>query len=473
MKDPKMSVFAQRCKYVVSDLLTTAVAFFLFNIFRYHEIVNRFSGITLEDYLLSDKLLIEQTALPIALISIYWLSGYYNQPFHRSRLKELMTTAFSCLVNTFLIYFGMLTNDSLTSRMSTAGTLMVLFILMMAFVYAGRLTITSNTIEKLRKHRWYFNTVIIGNSREAHRTAFNLAHSNTPLGYRIVGHVSVDGERDMKDKEGIRMEDLPEFCRLHDINELIIVLQQKNDEKTLQLLGQLYPLGISIRIAPDNLTFVTSGIHMQDIYAEPFVDVTSPRISEASKNIKRVFDVVLSSLALVVVSPIMLGLAIAIRRESKGPVFYRQTRLGYMQRPFEIIKFRSMRIDAEADGPRLSTDDDPRITSIGKTMRKYRLDELPQFWNVIRGEMSLVGPRPEREYFIRQIVDKAPYYTILHQVKPGITSWGMVKYGYASNVDEMVERMRYDLIYLSNMSILVDLKILIHTVKTVVTGKGV
>ena len=132
-----------------------------------------------------------------------------------------------------------------------------------------------------------------------------------------------------------------------------------------------------------------------------------------------------------------------------------------------------MRIDAEADGPRLSADDDPRVTPIGRIMRKYRLDELPQFWNVLKGDMSLVGPRPEREYFIRRIVKEAPYYTLLHQVKPGVTSWGMVKYGYARSVEEMVERARYDLIYLSNMSVAVDFKILLHTIKTVVSGRGI
>ena len=129
--------------------------------------------------------------------------------------------------------------------------------------------------------------------------------------------------------------------------------------------------------------------------------------------------------------------------------------------------------EAEIDGPRLSSDDDPRITKIGKWMRKYRLDELPQFWNVLKGEMSIVGPRPEREFYIKQIIEKAPYYTLVCQVRPGITSWGMVKYGYASNVEQMVERTRFDLIYLANMSLSLDCKILIYTIKTVLGGEGV
>lgn len=132
-----------------------------------------------------------------------------------------------------------------------------------------------------------------------------------------------------------------------------------------------------------------------------------------------------------------------------------------------------MYVNAEASGPSLSSENDPRVTRVGRILRKYRLDELPQFWNVLKGEMSLVGPRPEREYFLSRIIAKAPYYVLLLQVRPGITSWGMVKYGYAENVDEMIERSRYDLLYLENISFTVDMKILFHTVHTVATGKGV
>ena len=132
-----------------------------------------------------------------------------------------------------------------------------------------------------------------------------------------------------------------------------------------------------------------------------------------------------------------------------------------------------MKVDAEANGPTLSTLDDPRITKLGKIMRKYRLDELPQFWNVVKGDMSLVGPRPEREYYIKQIIKIAPYYSLVHQVRPGITSWGMVKFGYASNVDEMISRLKYDLLYIENVSLAVDLKIIFYTINTVFTGKGI
>ena len=206
---------------------------------------------------------------------------------------------------------------------------------------------------------------------------------------------------------------------------------------------------------------------------EPLVDISSPSMSQSTINLKRCGDVFVSAVTLALLAPLFAVLAIAIRFDSVGPVFYRQERIGYHKRPFKILKFRTMRIDAEKAGPQLSTANDPRITRLGHLMRKYRLDELPQFWNVLIGDMSIVGPRPEREFFIRQILERAPYYALIHQVRPGITSWGMVRHGYASDVNGMIERLQYDLLYLANVSLMVDLKIMMYTVRTVVTGKGV
>ncbi len=218
---------------------------------------------------------------------------------------------------------------------------------------------------------------------------------------------------------------------------------------------------------------MTSAIHLKDIYGEPFVDLTSPAISESAKNIKRLSDILVSSLILMVFSPVYLCLALMVKINSKGPVIYSQERIGLKQKPFKIYKFRTMVVDAEKDGPQLAEKDDPRITTVGSFLRKYRLDELPQFWNVLKGEMSLVGPRPERQYYIEKIMQEAPYYALVYQVRPGITSWGMVKYGYATNVRQMIERTRYDLLYMSNMSLFVDLKILIYTIKIVFSGRGI
>jgi exopolysaccharide biosynthesis polyprenyl glycosylphosphotransferase len=204
----------------------------------------------------------------------------------------------------------------------------------------------------------------------------------------------------------------------------------------------------------------------------PLVEIF-PQIMKPWEQVsKRAFDICASLIALILLMPVFAVLAALIRMDSPGPVFFRQERIGKGGKPFFIWKFRSMRVDAEKSGPALSSENDPRITKIGLFLRKLRLDELPQFWNVLRGDMSIVGPRPERQYFIDQIVQVAPHYRHLHKIRPGITSWGQVKYGYAENVEEMVERLKFDILYMENMSIGLDLKILLYTLIVIVEGRG-
>lgn len=475
MKGNGVTASTQRARYVLTDLAATAVAFFTFNIYRYFALkISLAGGISLWSYLSAPKLITEQSVIPFILLSVYWLSGYYNRPFDKSRLQELVTTFFSAVINSMLIYLSLLIDDQSVSRAASYEMLGVLFSLLLSFTYAGRLAITHSTIKKLKERKWAFNTIIIGDSRIAHQTAYNLTKSSSRLGYKIVGFVHIPGERPAENEnDSILFDNIGDAISDLHADQLIIATENHDEEKVLTLLFKLFHHNVPVKIAPDTLSYVTSGIHLQDIYGEPFVDLTSPRCTESGKNIKRTFDVIISSLVLVFLSPLLCILALMVRKSSPGPAIYSQKRIGYRQKPFDIYKFRSMRADAEDSGPQLSSDTDARITPLGKIMRKYRLDELPQFWNVLKGDMSLVGPRPEREFFIRQIVRDAPYYTLVHQVRPGITSWGMVKYGYASSVAQMVERMRFDLIYLANMSTLVDFKILIYTIKTVATGKGV
>jgi len=213
-------------------------------------------------------------------------------------------------------------------------------------------------------------------------------------------------------------------------------------------------------------------VRSTNLFGVPLVNLSRPGLGHGMKAVKRFVDMVVSIVALTVLSPLFLWVAWRVKRDSEGPVFYTQERLGLHGTPFRIVKFRTMFVDSEGGTPQLSSDQDSRITAVGKRLRQTRVDELPQFWNVLKGDMSLVGPRPERAFFAEQIVQHSPHFLRLQQVRPGITSWGQVKYGYAENVDQMRQRLRYDIMYLENISLLLDLKILLFTVRTVIRREG-
>lgn len=450
-----------RINYALADFLATAAGWFCFNILRYYTLPTLVFG-SLWDFIWSQQVVLGQILIPPTVVAIYAISGSYNKSntLYKSRMDEILNALIVSLFAVVLIFLTVLINDNIPERITSYELMLMLLGCLFLPVCIVRLIILNNTARQIRRGDFVMRTLIVGADS-----------SNSTKVQRIISSIPNTGlmpvaflENDLKDIEDI--------CQKQDIQAIIVLPSASGMQYTAETINRLYPLGRPLFITTGLHNLLTSRPKISSVTSEPLVDITNANISPAMLNLKRLGDIISSSLALILLIPVYAAIAISIKADSPGPILYRQTRIGYHKKPFKIIKFRTMSVDAEDDGPMLTSEDDPRVTGIGHFLRKYRLDELPQFWNVLKGEMSLVGPRPERDYFIRQIVARHPSYSLIHQVRPGITSWGMVKYGYASNVDQMLERLPYDLLYIENVSLGVDLKILFHTVKTVINGRG-
>jgi exopolysaccharide biosynthesis polyprenyl glycosylphosphotransferase len=337
------------------------------------------------------------------------------------------------------------------------------------------LAVTVCLLRRARNSRSGYPTFVVGASQMALSLIERINNRPGRRSFNIVGIVDTsDYQRNLNtDLPIYHIDQLEAAVKDNGICRLIVIPHHNGKRATLDLVSSLFPTGLQIYVSPTLYYSILGRMPVDDIVGEPLVNISRPFISPMTASFKRFFDVAFSVIAILLLIPIYLAIVIAIKCDSKGPIIYSQERVGYKKRPFKILKFRTMRCDAEENGPSLSSPNDPRVTRVGRFLRKYRLDELPQFVNVLRGDMAIVGPRPEREYYVKQIVSRAPYYSLVHQLRPGITSLGMVKYGYAVDVDQMLDRLKYDLIYLENVSLRVDFKIIYYTISTVLTGRGV
>ncbi|WP_289006562.1 sugar transferase [uncultured Parabacteroides sp.] len=461
----------QAVKYIVSDFVSAAVVWFLFNWLRFEEMAMYEVATSFTNYLTYIQVLKGQLFVPFFWLILYYFSGYYNKPLGKSRLTELFSTFVTVLIGVVFIFFVVVLNDLPRSFHIYYELFFALLGLQFFMTYIPRLIITQSGLRKIKSREWAMNVLIIGAGARAARIAGDLYR----LGFHISGFIPEDEVTPLsvKKEEVVgTLSDLASVITDRNIDELVLAAETEDDKKQLTILYSLYHYGLPIKVLADKLSML-SQVKIKTIRGIPLVNVTENNLSAVEKNIKYVMDKVLSALVLVLLSPMYLYIAWRVKKDSPGPVFFRQERIGYMGKPFYIYKFRTMYTDAEDKGPLLASEKDKRITPFGHVLRKYRLDEFPQFWNVLKGDMSIVGPRPERKFFIDQIVKKAPYYYLLHNVRPGITSLGMVKYGYANDVDKMIERLKYDVLYYENMSLVLDITILIYTVRTVFTGKGI
>ena len=416
----------QQIWYILADLISSELVWLCFLGFRWMVFEGRME--LLEDVLIpAFDFRLPLIAYPLVCLTVYYLSGYYLRPFQKPLWREFLRTIVSAAVIALLFFFIIIIDDPTENYKHYLVSLSVLFSLQFVLSYIPRLTITL-----LSRRRGVLRTKTIHSMEEA--------------------KMLVAGEQD----------------------EVIIDLPNGFTDRDLyMLIARLYPLSCEISMIPRVYDMLTGAARIGQLDRPSLIRITDYHMTDAELCIKRAFDIVASALGLILLSPLFALIALQVKLSSRGPVFYSQERIGLYGLPFHIYKFRTMIDHAEEEGlPQLTHDNDPRITKIGHWLRKYRLDELPQLWNILRGDMSIVGPRPERPFFIEQIMKEAPYYCLLYKVRPGLTSWGPIRVGYTDTTEKMIERLNCDIVYVENMSLLLDLKILFFTTGVIIKGKG-
>ena len=465
----------QVAKYVIFDFLAALISWTIFFIYRKEVIEPQKFGIDIPIEFTS-RYYLAAIMIPVFWITVYYITGFYKNIYHRSRLIELGQTALTSIIGVVFIFFSLLLDDTIGSYKNYYHLFFTLLGLHFGLTYFFRLIHTTRTIHRIHKREIGFKTLLIGSNEKALKIYNDITTQVRPAGNIFIGYISVDGTDEAELNNSIpklgNIEQLEEILKTNDIEEVIIAIETVEHEKLSDILTIVENRQITIWGIPDLYDFLSGMVRINTIFSSPLIKISNGLMPGWQENVKRLLDVLLSIIAFVLLSPAYVILSVIIKVTSRGPIFYKQERVGKFSQPFTIYKFRSMVHGAEENGPELSSNSDSRITPIGKFMRKTHLDEIPQFYNVIKGEMSLVGPRPERRYYIEQIIKKAPHYTHLHKLRPGITSWGQVKYGYASNVEQMLERLPYDMIYLKNISIYIDFKILIYTVMAIFKANG-
>ena len=413
--------------------------------------------------------------IPILWLFIYLLQGTYHDVRRLHRLKIFNLTFIGTTIGVILIFFLFLLDDEINGYRQYYWSLFLLFSIQSIFIFIPRFFLVSYIVRQIHQRKAGFKTLIIGGSDKAVDIYNEIQELPKGIGAEFIGFININGiDKLLEDKIPYlgHIDDIEAILRKHDVEEVIIALESSEHDKLKKIISRLEGGDVKIKILPDMYDILSGTVEMSNIFGALLIDVNSNVMPVWQRTFKRFIDITVSVIAIIVLMPMYILLALLVKFSSPGPIFFTQERIGKNGRPFKIIKYRTMVVDAEKAGPQLSSSNDPRITKIGRFMRKTRLDEFPQFFNVLIGEMSLVGPRPERQFYIDKIAKIEPQFLELTKVRPGITSWGQVKYGYAENVEQMLDRMKFDLLYLKNRTISLDFKIMLYTILIIFKGTG-